>query len=294
LTDPDRPAGPLDPVFFLSDYGLADEFVGVVHAVIAHRCPAATVVDLTHGVPPFDIRAGADALARAGPHLGPGVVLAVVDPGVGTPRRGVALEVATGTGPRWWVGPDNGLLIAAAEGAGPIVAAYRLRPADDSGPGSDARPGTFDGRDLFAPAAAALLAGDLPAGLGDPVDRAGLVRLPAPLVDRGMGPDGRPFLRTEVTWVDRFGNVQLAGVPGEGPSWIETGPVALHTSTEAPWPLRRVGAFADLGPGELGLLVDANGRWALVRAEGSAAGLLDLAAGAVVEFGPVVEGAGPG
>ena len=81
-------------VFFLSDFGTEDEFAGVVHAVIAARAPGTTVIDLTHHIPPFDVRAGSHTLVRAVPHLGPGVVLAVVDPGVGTARRGIALEVA--------------------------------------------------------------------------------------------------------------------------------------------------------------------------------------------------------
>ncbi|MGH9100389.1 MAG: SAM-dependent chlorinase/fluorinase, partial [Acidimicrobiales bacterium] len=92
-------------VFFLSDYGLSDEFVGVVHAALLRLVPDLSVVDLTHGIPAFDVRAGAASLLRAAPHLGPGVVLAVVDPGVGSARRGVAVRAADG---RWFVGPDNG------------------------------------------------------------------------------------------------------------------------------------------------------------------------------------------
>src|SRR6202046_3429733 len=106
-------------VFFLSDFGTEDEFAGVVHAVIVARAPGTTVIDLTHHIPPFDVRAGSHALVRAAPHLGPGVVLAVVDPGVGTERRGLCVPVTPpGNGPTFFVGPDNGLLIAAAEPVG--------------------------------------------------------------------------------------------------------------------------------------------------------------------------------
>ena len=100
-----------DTVTFLTDYGLDDEFVGVVKSVIRELAPHVTVVDLTHGIRPFDVRGGALALARAIPYVPEGVVLAVVDPGVGTARRAVAIEVADGAGVL--VGPDNGLLAPA-------------------------------------------------------------------------------------------------------------------------------------------------------------------------------------
>src|SRR5215472_12360768 len=108
-------------IFLLTDYGTADELVGVVRAVLARSAPGATLVDLTHEVPPFDVRAGALALSRAATHLGPGVVLAVVDPGVGTDRRGVALRVRGADGPWALVGPDNGLLMWAAAALGGVI-----------------------------------------------------------------------------------------------------------------------------------------------------------------------------
>src|SRR5271155_3783727 len=138
-------------VFFLSDYGTEDEFAGVVHAVIAARAPEATVIDLTHHIPPFDVRAGSHTLVRAVPYLGPGVVLGVVDPGVGTARRGIGLQVLLSSGASLsFVGPDKGLLVAAAGAAAePPVARVveRARPPAPPDGGS-----TFDGRDLFAPA----------------------------------------------------------------------------------------------------------------------------------------------
>ncbi len=197
-------AVPPPTVFFLSDYGTEDEFVGVVHAVLAVASVGVAIIDLTHQIPPFDIRAGAMALERAAPFLGPGVVLAVVDPGVGSGRRGVCLEVSPrGPGPAFFVGPDNGLLLPAAElvGGGSIVRAIALPPV----PGQ-AR--TFDGRDLFAPAAAALSRG-VPLGeLGPAFDPDSLVRLVPPAVAHLTLADGRRSLRAEVVWVDRFGNLR--------------------------------------------------------------------------------------
>src|SRR5581483_5691011 len=114
---PEQPESVPPFVSFLSDYGLADEFVGVCKAVVLRAAPSARLIDITHGIPPFDVRAGALALARAVQYLPPGVVLAVVDPGVGADRRAVAVEVESG----FLVGPDNGLLapaVAMLGGAG--------------------------------------------------------------------------------------------------------------------------------------------------------------------------------
>ncbi|HTX62464.1 MAG TPA: SAM-dependent chlorinase/fluorinase [Acidimicrobiales bacterium] len=261
-------------VFFLSDYGLADEFVGVVHAVLFRLAPDLSVVDLTHGVPAFDVRAGAEALARAVPHLGPGVVLAVVDPGVGSDRRSVAVRAFDG---RWFVAPDNGLVVTAAEASGGVEAVVVLRKPFDA-------PATFDGRDVFAPAAAALATGASPGWMGDEVDAASLVRLPVIEVTRSDA-GGRAVLRVPAAWVDRFGNVQLAAPEGEGPS-AGAGQVMVR-SVEAPGrelAARRVRAFAELEPGEVGVLADANGRLAVVVREGSAAAVTGLVAGRMVEL----------
>ena len=290
------PREPVRTVFFLSDFGTQDEFVGVVHAVIQRRAPGTTVIDLTHHVPPFDVRAGSHALVRAVPHLGAGVVLGVVDPGVGTARRGICMEVARpeAGGTLCFVGPDNGLLVAAAEAAGEapitgVVALRRAEPPPDRGP-------TFDGRDLFAPAAAALCAGVPPEELGESVDPASLVRLAGGVVEQGRLHDGRTCLRAEVTWVDHFGNLQLAatvadarvaGIPWVGSielaARIESGREYLDGLPQSLVPdgvrLRCVDAFGDLGQGEFGLLVDANGHLAVVAGEASAASWLNVAAG---------------
>jgi S-adenosylmethionine hydrolase len=251
-------------VFFLSDYGLADEFVGVVHAVILRLAPDAAVVDLTHGIPAFDVRAGAECLARAVPHLGPGVVLGVVDPGVGSARRAVAVRAEDG---RWFVAPDNGLVLAAVERSGGVDVVRAVRkPADASA--------TFDGRDVLAPVAAALAGGADPASVGDEADPASLVRL--------VPENGGVRLRAPVTWVDRFGNVQLAVAEPDGPP-PATELLAARIGGEER-SVRRVRAFAELGTGELGMLTDANGRLALVVRQGSAARETGLGAGDVVEL----------
>src|SRR4051812_29019158 len=154
-----------DTVSFLTDWGLTDEFVGVVKAVIRDLAAHAAVIDLTHQIRPFDVRAGSLALARSISYLPTGVVLAVVDPGVGTARRAVAIEVAGGEG--ILVGPDNGLLAPAVAIAGGAERAVELDYPEFwlEAPGA-----TFAGRDVFAPAVAHLCNGLDLADLGTPVD----------------------------------------------------------------------------------------------------------------------------
>lgn len=279
-------SSPPQTVFFLSDYGTEDEFVGVVHAVLTAGAPGVTVIDLTHQIAVFDIRAGAFTLVRAVPYLGAGVVLAVVDPGVGSGRRGVCLEVGPG-GPaaRFFVGPDNGLLVEAAElaGAAPIARAIELASPPDTAGTAGTASVTFDGRDLFAPAAAALSRGVPLEELGHAIDPASLQRLPPPMVEHAQLMNGRRTLRTEVVWVDRFGNLQLAAtaalaqeahVPGPGPGTLDLTLGTGHACT-----LRRIETFADLDRGELGLLVDASGHLAVVAGQASAAQTLAVIAG---------------
>ncbi len=286
---------PVRTVFFLSDFGTADEFVGVVHAVIQTRAPGTTVIDLTHHIPAFDVRAGSHTLVRAVPHLGSGVVLGVVDPGVGTARRGIALAVERATGgTMYFVGPDNGLLVGAAEQAGeaPVVAAVELTRERESSDGG----ATFDGRDLFGPAAAALCAGTALADLGEPIDAASLVRLVGGVVEQGRLHDGRSSLRVEVTWVDHFGNLQLAatvadarvaGIPAEGRmelvARVESGRVSPdglpHSLVPDGIVLRCINVFGELAQGEFGVLVDSNGHLAVVAGQASAAHWLNVTAG---------------
>ena len=113
-----------DTITFLSDYGLVDEFVGVVHSVVRSIAPEVGIVDLTHGITPYDVRGGGLALARATSYLCPGVVLGVVDPAVGTSRRAIAVEV--GDGASVLVGPDNGLLAPAVALCGGATRAVEL------------------------------------------------------------------------------------------------------------------------------------------------------------------------
>ena len=185
-------------ITFLSDYGLEDDFVGVCHGVIATICPEARVIDITHAVRRHDVRGGAVILHGALPYMPVGVHLAVVDPDVGAERRAVALRLADN---RVLVGPDNGLLLPAAQSAGGVVEAVdiarsplRLEPLS----------ATFHGRDIFAPVAARLASGVLLADAGDPCDPGQLVKLELPRPRREDG-----ALVAHALHVDRFGNIQL-------------------------------------------------------------------------------------
>jgi hypothetical protein len=273
VTRPDRGA-----VFLLTDYGESDEFAGLTRAVILRLAPEAQVVDLSHGVPPFDVRAGALMLSRSVVFLGPGVVVAVVDPGVGSGRRAVAVSVRgieAGGGPRHLVGPDNGLLGGAIEILGGAEAAVALPPASAAPAGTGA-PGTFDGRDLFGPVAARLWLGATLNDVGMPIDPGSLVRLPAPVSRVVPG-----AVEAEVLWVDRFGNVQLAAGPAQGEEAGLGGVVEISVGG-ARWKGRRGGSFAGLEEGEVGLMVDANGRLALVCRQRSAATVLGVRPGEIV------------
>ncbi|MDE0579246.1 MAG: SAM-dependent chlorinase/fluorinase [bacterium] len=247
-----------DTISFLSDYGLSDEFVGVVKSVIRSITPEVAVVDITHDIAPHDVRAGGLALARSAQYLVPGVVLAVVDPGVGSDRRAVAVEV--GDGDSVLVGPDNGLLAPAVAMVGGASRAVELTAEQYQlhAPGP-----TFAGRDVFAPAAAHLCLG---AGLED---LGALV--PVESLTPGMVPvsrvDGERIF-AEVLWIDRFGNVQLNLDPAE----IESLGNALRlTAGEVGRNVRRVGSYRDLESGELGVLVDSYGLVAVAVNRGSAA-----------------------
>lgn len=255
-----------DTVTFLSDYGTTDEFVGVVKSVLHQLAPGVTCVDLTHEIAPFDVRGGALALARSVQYLSPGVILAVVDPGVGTDRRAVAVEIADGRAVL--VGPDNGLLAAAVAMAGGATRAVHL---DDPQYHLEAPGPTFSGRDIFAPVAAHLCRGVALAELGTTIDPAELLPGLVPL-SRREGDD----LIAEVLWVDRYGNCQLNVEPDEVEEWGDRVEITAGTRTRV---TRRVGTFADVGSGELGLVVDSYGLLALVADQASAGEDLSLAAG---------------
>lgn len=259
-------------IFLATDYGLADEFVGVLHGVLARLAPASRVVDLSHGIAPYDVAGGAALLARAVVHLGDGVVCAVVDPGVGGARRPVALE-RDGEGPRHLVGPDNGLLLQAAQALGGELRAVELHRTDGGA-------ATFDGRDLFAPVAAALSTGAALADLGTPIASDELVELPPPVVTFRELDDGRLAVTAAVTWIDRYGNVQLA-LHGEVLGTAGTAGLVVRDEDAL---VRIVHTYDELDPGTAGLLTDANGAVALVVAEGSAARRFRVAVGDRVEL----------
>jgi S-adenosyl-L-methionine hydrolase (adenosine-forming) len=264
-------------VTFISDYGLSDDFVGVCHAVIAGRCGEARVIDLTHGVPRGDVRAGALILRSTLPYLPAGVVLAVVDPGVGGERRAVAVRAADG---RMFVGPDNGLLSLAFPLAGGVAEAvdigrsrFALEPLS----------ATFHGRDIFAPVAAELAAGAALIDAGEPIDPAGLVALSVPRARVSEG-----VLVAHALYLDGFGNVQL-DVEGEeirrfGLS-VGDG-VELKVGGGRPMQARYVRTFPDARAGELLLYEDSYARLAVAVNRGSAASRLGLAVDDEVRITP--------
>ncbi|MFA9564916.1 MAG: S-adenosyl-l-methionine hydroxide adenosyltransferase family protein [Acidimicrobiales bacterium] len=263
-----------DTVSFLSDFGLEDEFVGVVHSVIRSLAPPVRVVDITHAVPPFDVRAGGLALARSTQYLAPGVVVAVVDPGVGTTRRAIAVEV--GDGASVLVGPDNGVLAPAVAMCGGATDAIVLDRGDFHLPAPGA---TFDARDVFAPVAAHLCLGVPLSDLGSPIDAATLMpgTLPVPRDE----PDGT--VTAEVLWVDRFGNCQLNIDPELIESWDGR---AVYEPDEGPRTMPLVESFAALPAGGIGMVLDSYGMVAVAGNRSSAADELDLAAGDELSLRP--------
>jgi len=255
-----------DTISFLSDYGLADEFVGVAKSVIRQIAPAVSVIDVTHDLAPHDVRGGALALARSAQYLCPGLVLAVVDPGVGTDRRPVAVEV--GDGMSILVGPDNGLLAPAVAMVGGADRAVVLDRPDYHLPGPGA---TFDGRDIFAPVAAHLCAGVALTDLGTEIPVAGLQPGVLPISRR----EG-DALEAEILWIDRFGNAQLNVDPDDLEAFGARLTLTVGDRTQA---AGRVGSFAEIGVGRIGLIIDSYGLLAIAANQMSAAAELDLAPG---------------
>lgn len=262
---------------FLTDYGTEDAYAAVCGAVMNRQARHTRVIDITHDVPPQDVRRGAAVLAEAAPWFAPAVLIAVVDPGVGTARRPVAVEA----GACALVGPDNGLLSWAWDALGEPSRAVTLTVVGESADhGSGDVSATFHGRDVFAPAAGRLAAGADLTALGAEIDPSSLVRLPQPLVRRqGQG------LVTEVLTVDRFGNVQLAARPPDFPLPTGTrvrvgGAGGTHTV-----PYERT--FADVPPGEVLLLADSAGRLALAANGASAQVSLGASPGDLLTLEPV-------
>ncbi|MEZ5295137.1 MAG: SAM-dependent chlorinase/fluorinase [Ilumatobacteraceae bacterium] len=263
-----------DTISFLTDYGTADEFVGVVKAVVRDLAPHVTVLDLTHEIPPFDVRAGALALARCIGYVPSGIVLAVVDPGVATDRRAVAIEVAGGAGVV--VGPDNGLLAPAVAMAGGADRAVELTNLEYQ---LDAAGATFAGRDVFGPAAAHLCNGVDLYELGSPIDPSLLLPGTIPL-PREEGDE----IIAEVLWVDRFGNAQLNVGPDDVPaawgSLLEVVvPNPIDPTDAAARTASRATSFAELAGGAIGLVLDSYGMLAVAMDQRSAADELGIGPG---------------
>lgn len=261
------------PITILTDYGSEDEFAGVCRGVIARIAPDAHVIDITHGIPRHSVQSGAIVLASSLPFMPAGVHLAVVDPGVGSPRRAVAVRVASEG--RLLVGPDNGLLALATERLGGAVESvelgaspFRLEPVS----------ATFHGRDVFAPVAARLAAGAALSEAGTPIaaDSLAALALPRPEVSAGR-------IAAEVIHIDGFGNAllnvahaDLAGGPirlGD-PVSVET-PGGVHAAKYAL-------TFADVPEGELIVYQDAIQMLALAVNRARAADRLGLSTGSEV------------
>lgn len=247
-----------DWVSFTTDYGTSDGFVAACKGVIAGIAPHVRMLDVTHDIGPQDVRRGATVLAHTVGYLPPAVHLAVVDPGVGTARRGVVLVA----GSSLLVGPDNGLLLPAAEALGGVTAAHELTDERYRLPDVSM---TFHGRDVFAPAAAHLASGVAPADFGVAVTDLVRLREPRSVVTNDQ-------LTSEIIGVDRFGNVQLAAGRAELDTFgVRAGDhvrVRHRRSTVA----GTVGAtFGDVPSGALLVHVDSAGRVALAVNGGSAA-----------------------
>jgi S-adenosyl-L-methionine hydrolase (adenosine-forming) len=261
-------------ITFLSDFGLEDDFVGTCHGVIKRIAPEVDVIDITHGIEPQSILQGAIVLANTLPYMPEGVHLAVVDPDVGTPRR--ALVVRTGDG-RLLVGPDNGLLIPAAERVGGIEAAYEITNRSYA---LDPVSSTFHGRDVFSPAAAHLSLGLDAADLGSAVSPEELVRLEIPQAEIG-----ERRIRATCLYVDRFGNIQLNLDAGQ----VEPLGIVPGRQIEVELAMDRFYAlaarsFAEARPGEIVLYEDAYRNITLAISRGNAAETFGVRAGSEVKL----------
>jgi S-adenosylmethionine hydrolase len=261
-------------ITFLSDFGLEDDFVGTCHGVIKRIAPDTDVIDITHGIEPQSILQGALVLANTLPFMPEGVHVAVVDPEVGTPRRALVLRTVDG---RLLVGPDNGLLLPAADRVEGVEAAYEitnrryaLEPVSP----------TFHGRDVFSPAAAHLSLGLDPAELGDSIAAEGLVRLEIP-----QAVVGERRIRATCLYVDRFGNIQL----NLNAEQVEPLGIVPGRQVEVELALDRFYAlaartFADNQPGEIVLYEDAYHNIALAISRGNAAQTFGVKAGMEVRL----------
>jgi S-adenosyl-L-methionine hydrolase (adenosine-forming) len=256
-------------ITFLTDFGLQDDFVGTCHGVMKRIAPDVEIIDITHGIAPRQVLQGALTLANTLPYMPVGIHLAVVDPGVGGARRALALRDGEG---RMHVGPDNGLLIPAAQKLGGIIEAHELINPEYA---LESVSRTFHGRDLFSPAAAHLALGLPLAKLGPPIDPDALARLDIP----------QPEIRSTriyctVLSIDRFGNIELnlerahleqAGVVPGTRVELQVGPERYYAVAAR--------TFADARPGDIILYEDAYRNVSVAISGGNAAAMFGSAAG---------------
>ena len=248
---------------FLTDFGLQDDFVGTCHGVIKRIAPQAQIIDVTHGIPAQAVLQGALVLANTLPYMPLGVNLAVVDPGVGGHRRPLALRDTDG---RFFVGPDNGLLVLAAERAG-IEAAHELANPTYA---LESISRTFHGRDLFAPAAAHLAMGVGIGELGPPIDPEALVRLELPELSFADG-----VVRATTLYVDSFGNIALNLTRDdlESVGIVPGTRVELDLAGELYYAVA-ARTFADARPGDVILYEDSYRNMSIAISNGNAAAML--------------------
>ena len=260
-------------ITFLSDFGLKDDFVGTCHGVMKRIAPEAQIIDITHGIPPQAVLQGALVLANTVGFMPVGVHLAIVDPGVGGPRRPIVLRDEED---RTYVGPDNGLLLPAASRTG-IAAAHELANPDYA---LETISRTFHGRDLFSPAAAHLARGVALDELGPPVDPEGLVRLDLPelvVTDGGIV--------ATLLYVDSFGNIALNLTRDDVQSLgiVAGARVELELSGERYYAVM-ARTFADARPGDVILYEDSYKNMSLAISRGSAARMLHAAPGQAIQI----------
>lgn len=277
---------PLHSVTFLSDFGTGGGYVAACEGTMARVCPQARVFHISHESPVGDIAAASLVLARVVPLFPESVHLAVVDPGVGTTRRPLALETRRGD---LLVGPDNGLLVDASEALGGSSAAWALdieRVRSCAGLPLEGVSSTFHGRDLFAPAAALLASGADPRILGLPLPPTELVRLVPVAAMRAAEGVSAPVIE-----IDRFGNVGLgvefALIPAGGGKSGDLFLVEVAGEGAPEWTARMVHTYGDLPGGELGLIRDSWGQAALALNGASAAEFLGVRRGVMVTLTPV-------
>lgn len=265
----------MKPISFLTDYGLADEFVGVCKGVLHQLAPSSAVIDITHNIAPHDVRAGSLALVRSIQYLPDGIVLAIVDPGVGTARRAIAIEAGDMT----LVGPDNGLLAPAVAMLGGARRAVSLTNEEHhlAAPGA-----TFAGRDIFSPVAARLAAGLPFDALGEPVDPAILTPGIVPL---SRVADDQLSIHAEALWVDVFGNVQLNIGPDDVAAFGDVLALAWNNTTRT---VRVVRAYGDITGGQVGLVIDSYGLLSVAVDRANASRELGLGAGSAVSISAAI------